>query len=635
MFAKLGEALSALVRRRPEERFAAVERSLAQGWSESAFEALRALAGEGHVAAQRLLGHMYEAADGVVQSLPDAVHWYRLAAAQGDLESMARLGLIYFIEPPAPAGLTTADDGEGGALSGALAQFFPHGVAVRQDFAESLKWNLLAAERDSAEAQARLGHQYALGLGTAADPAAAERWFTAAAAQGHAEGQLGLGLLHSGSYDTPPDLSRAAHWLGLAANQGNRIAQYGFGKLLLHGEGIERDPEAAIQVLERAAAQDYAPAMHLLGMIHWRGEGVAPEAGLAETWLRRAVVRGHREASCALAQLLLERPEDDGVEAAALLREQAESGNLRAAAALSELHAFGRGVPRDAKEAARWREISQSEDRPETLVMLASLHLEGISVDQDFAAAHELLRQAAEGGSVDALFNLGSLHRHGLGVPPDSAQAARYYREAAARGSTEAAFQLGLIYAETGEMQTHAAAIACFTDAARAGHERARTQLGLQLAAGVDGQSDPLAARPWMELAAQGGDAAAQAWLGDAHRLGLFGAEDFATAETWYRRAASQGHLGSILLLATAIDAMEAPSAEVRAEAFGLWMAAASMGDPQAQFQVGRCYRDGAGCAADLETAARWFLAAQDSGSEEARAALDALKQGAPVDAAH
>jgi len=303
MFENLGNKFAALVRRDPAARLAAALRALDQGWSESAFESLRVLGVEGNPTAQHRLGRMYENAEGVIQSIPDAVYWYRLAAAQGDLASQERLGLIYFIKPPAPVSFTTdaPSSAASPALDDTLAQFFPHGVAVHQDFVEAAKWNRLAAERGSAESQARLGHQFALGLGVPSDPAQAEHWFAAAATQSHVEGRLGLGLLYAGHYDTPPDLTRAAHWLNVAADAGNPVAQYGIGKLLLHGEGVPRDPTGAVLRLESAAAQDYVPAMYLLGMIHWRGEGMPADTALAETWLRRAVVRGHADAPCALA----------------------------------------------------------------------------------------------------------------------------------------------------------------------------------------------------------------------------------------------------------------------------------------------------------------------------------------------
>ena len=243
MFTKIGNAIAKLARRDPAARLAALESSLATRWSEREFEELRDLAAGGQAAAQHLLGKMYEKAVGVVQSIADAVHWYRLAADQGYLDSQIRLGLIFLIDPLTPASVTMRDGEQviGGdiQLEGTLSQFFPNGVSVRQDFAEALKWNALAAEKGSAEAQARLGHQLALGLGTERNPVEAERWFLRAAEQGEPAGRVGLGLLYAGNYDTPPDFPRAVLWLGLAAEAGNSIAQYSLGRLLWRGEGVE------------------------------------------------------------------------------------------------------------------------------------------------------------------------------------------------------------------------------------------------------------------------------------------------------------------------------------------------------------------------------------------------------------
>ena len=68
--------------------------------------ALLRLADEGHVEAQFRLGRIYENAVGVVQSISDSVHWYGLAAEAGYAPAQSRLGLIFMVEPPAPASLT-------------------------------------------------------------------------------------------------------------------------------------------------------------------------------------------------------------------------------------------------------------------------------------------------------------------------------------------------------------------------------------------------------------------------------------------------------------------------------------------------------------------------------------------------
>jgi TPR repeat protein len=607
MLTRLGAAVAKWVRRGdPDAQLAALERSLAAGWSAQAFEALRQLGHSGWPAAQHRLGQMYEQAVGVVQSISDAVYWYRLAAVQGHVGAQVRLGLIYFIDPPAPASLTGRDGMQTGTapvrLEGSLSKFFPNGVSIGQDFVEALKWNRLAAEGGSSEAQARLGHQLALGLGAPRDVTEAEMWFARAAEQGDPAGQAGLGLLYAGTYETPPDPARAKHWLELAAETGSPVAQYALGTL--YWQGAEKDPAAAVRYLERAAAQQYLPALYFLGIALWRGDGPICNLEAAESWLRRAAARGHLEAGCALARMLLERPDDDGVEAAGLLRAAAETGHRGAAAILAELYVFGRGVPRDAAEASRWLDVADTESRPEAFTLLASMHAEGIGVSQDFAAAADWLRQAASRGHVDAFYNLGSLYRLGQGVPRDSREAARWYQEAAERGNSEAAFQLGILHAEH------------------------------------DGDEPPDfgAARAWIERAAAAGHAAALAWMGDCCRLGLVGPPDFAEAEIWYRRAAVQGHAGAIALLAAAIENSGDLTPDAQAELFGLWLAAASAGDIHAQYAVGQCYREGRGCAADAAAARDWFERAAVQGHDAAQAELAAwdlaaLDEGSSVSA--
>jgi len=167
-------------RRTPEERLAAIEAELAEGWSYPAYDRLREMADHGNAGAQYRLGQLYEQAEGVIQNLADAVHWYTVAAEQGHVPSQTRLGLIYFIDPPSAATLTAEEYesvARGQLPSGTmLEKLFPHGFSVAKDFARAAKWNRLAAASGVAEAQARYGHQLALGLGVERDVADQRTW---------------------------------------------------------------------------------------------------------------------------------------------------------------------------------------------------------------------------------------------------------------------------------------------------------------------------------------------------------------------------------------------------------------------------------------------------------------------------
>lgn len=91
-------------------------------------------------------------------------------------------------------------------------------------------------------------------------------------------------------------------------------------------------------------------------------------------------------------------------------RPLAEQGNANAQHNLGVMYDFGRGVPQDVAEAARW------------------------------------YRAAADQGNVQAQFNLGMMYDFGDGVSEDDAEAVRWYRLAAEQGMAQAQINLGLMY---------------------------------------------------------------------------------------------------------------------------------------------------------------------------------------------
>jgi TPR repeat protein len=107
--------------------------------------------------------------------------------------------------------------------------------------------------------------------------------------------------------------------------------------------------------------------------------------------------------------------------------------------------------------------------------------------------------------------------------------------------------------------------------------------------------------------------------MGDCCRLGLVGPADLVEAEAWYRLAAAQGHVGAIVLLATAIESSGELGPEAQAELFGLWLAAAAAGNADAQYKAACCYLTGSGCTADPALAARWLETSASQGHADAQ----------------
>ena len=114
----------------------------------------RPLAEHGNAIAQYNLGVMYYKGDGVPQSYPDAVFWYRHAAWQGDASAQLELGVMCY-----------------------------KGQGTLQNYAEALTWFRKAADQGSAQAQINLGAIYANGQGVPQDYIHAHMWLSLAAAK--------------------------------------------------------------------------------------------------------------------------------------------------------------------------------------------------------------------------------------------------------------------------------------------------------------------------------------------------------------------------------------------------------------------------------------------------------------------
>jgi uncharacterized protein len=624
LFSKVGKMFAPLMWWTAESRLAAVEAELAKGWSYAAYDTLRRMAGEGSAPAQYRLAQMFERAEGVIQNLADAVYWYRMAAEQGHTPSQARLGLIFFVDPPAPASLTP--DAFERVRSGEvptgtmLGKSFPHGFSVTKDFSEAAKWNRLAGEGGAADAQARYGHQLALGLGVDRDVDQAARWLGAAAAQGDTGGQVGLGVLYAGGYGTPPDYPSALEWLEKASAAGNPAAQCWLAILLLRGQGTPQNAGLAIGLLERAVDQDHLEAMYLLGLTMWRGEYVAADNSAAETLLRRAAGRGHVEAASVLARVLLDQEAGNDVEAAGWLRNAAEAGHKGAAAALAELYLAGRGVEANAVEAARWLEIGETESRAEAFTALASFYAEGVGVEQNFDVAADWLQHAAERGSVTAQYNMGWLYRLGKGVPQDLGKAARWYRQAAELDNAEAAFCLGLLYAEDDSpIADCAEAAQWFLRASEAGHGSASYNLAFLLIQGKGIERDPPRGLELLEELANGGSAAAAEALFHVHSNGEYSTPAPDLAAKFLVRAVELGSPSAANVLADWHLRGEAMPFDGEQTVEQLEIAARG-GDVESQVALARLLYAGVTGASQLEAAHGWFAQAADAGHMFAQA---------------
>ncbi len=181
-----------------------------------------------------------------------------------------------------------------------------------------------------------------------------------------------------------------------------------------------------------------------------------------------------------------------------------------------------------------WKPLAEGGDQV-AMFNIGVLHAEGRGVDRDMRQAAKWYRRAAEAGYAPAQFNLGSAYLEGKGVTADKGQAFQWWTKAAAQKHPQSLFNLATLYLQGDGVKTdQAKALALYRQAAEQGDERARKVVDqlTQSAAPVGGApaSAKAAAPPATEAKPPRAQAASRA--GDAKPAGTAAAEDGAPAAT-------------------------------------------------------------------------------------------------------
>jgi TPR repeat protein len=213
--------------------------------------------------AQTALATCYLHGRGVEMDLPAAIGWFEKAKAQGDMDALAYLVGLAFMEIP----FVTNDFGNAGeelrrlaSQGNAVAQGFAgfasaYGLHVPKDAAEAVKWFRKSAEQGQPASQAFLAYAYFQGQGVATNYAEAIHWSRKAAEQGDERGEEILGHCYQDGKGVKRNAVEAEKWFRRSAELGNEESCLALGLAYRGGHGVTRDYIAAYQWLDRAAAR--------------------------------------------------------------------------------------------------------------------------------------------------------------------------------------------------------------------------------------------------------------------------------------------------------------------------------------------------------------------------------------------
>lgn len=122
---------------------------------------------------------------------------------------------------------------------------------------------------------------------------------------------------------------------------------------------------------------------------------------------------------------------------------------------LGAMYLIGKGVNKDAVQAAQWFEKSANQGDIDAQYQLAALYHNGEGVTKDDKKSVYWLQKAADAGNTDALSDLGFAYNHGQGVAKNSAKAMELYQKAAGKGDSIAMYNLGFNYGKNATIPNH------------------------------------------------------------------------------------------------------------------------------------------------------------------------------------
>ncbi|HEY8384507.1 MAG TPA: tetratricopeptide repeat protein [Microvirga sp.] len=210
------------------------------------------------------------------------------------------------------------------------------------------------------------------------------------------------------------------------------------GELYNQGLAVGQDPVKAAEWYRLAARRGDAHALLSLGLMAIDGRGMAKDPAQGRRWIEEAAAKGEPRAAFNLALILLATgSQEDLLRAVELLRKAADAEIGDAQHSLGVLYLKGRGVSRDAAEAARWFERAGRNGSVAGEVEHAILLFNGEGVPANQALAARAFRRAAAKGNAIAQNRLARLYVAGRGVAQNRVEAAAWHLLAAAQGLTD------------------------------------------------------------------------------------------------------------------------------------------------------------------------------------------------------
>lgn len=354
-----------------------------------------------------------------------------------------------------------------------------------------------------------------------------------------------------------------------------------------------------------AGARFAKPAQELLAEIRKQTSAQVREAVKASDAALAATVK-EREAQA-------EQVYKDARYADALAQYEvlADQGSVIAYRRLGDMYLNGKGVPRDAAEAARWYGRAAEKDDLPAIAELGAMHQRGEGVRPDWKEAHRLLKKAAEAGNAYAMREFAVMALYGRGQEANHQEALRWFSKAAESAQPEAATMAGTIQEYVMQPPNVAEAVRWYQRGAETGSASSMYALARLYNEGRSVPADPAAAQAWLDKALTAGSGAAHQEM--ARRALKQTPPDASAADQWLERGAAAGDGECAFQLSVRKAAANQDDEAVK------WLQrGAELRNPNACFALSERYRLGQGVPKDPAQEGRFLRCAAEIGHGEA-----------------
>ncbi|MFV2030311.1 tetratricopeptide repeat protein [Neisseria sp. S1] len=329
------------------------------------------------------------------------------------------------------------------------------------------------------------------------------KWASRTAEQGHPYGQYSLAQYYQ--HAATPDPAEAHQYYRQAAEQNFPPAHWQLGNQYRYGQSVHTDWQAAAYHFRQAAEAELISAQTALGEILLQGgHGLAADPATALAWLKKAAEHGDTHADAILAEQYLTGRHSE--RNPALARSHAENAAQHkhplALRLLGDIYRYGLGVTADTVLADQY--YDQAAQQGDLIARQKQLAAEALKANNTY---EQTKQQVLQHQHIEQIYQKAFSCHYGLSTPPDYAQAHRLYLEAAKQG-----------------------------------HNKAQTNLGMMYYNGQGVDTDMTQAAYWFEQAARQNDTMAQYNLACLYYHGAGVSPDTGTACIWLQKAIDNGH---------------------------------------------------------------------------------------------